>query len=130
VNTDRQRARMARAIRVMPITVSSAPVRNHHRIGLGRARLVKAREPCRSAGPPGGLQTIKLRRCDRILITASYPAGRPTPLVLGADPIVRSPFFRPETVVPRRRPTGHRAYAHREDTPRRGREGNPCPTRR
>src|SRR5580700_8038174 len=76
-NTDPLRARMVRARRVIPMTASSAPVRNHHRIRLGRVSRVTAGTPYRSAGPPDGLQTIRLRRCDRIFIT-SLPSHRKT----------------------------------------------------
>ena len=71
---DPRRARTVRASRVIPMTASSIPVRNHRRIGLGRASRVKAGKPYLSVRPPGEVQIIKLRRCDRILITASYRA--------------------------------------------------------
>jgi len=94
VNPDRQRARKTPASRLMPMAVSSVPVRNHHRIGLGRASLMKAGAPYRSADLPGGFQTIRLRRCDRILITAPYTSGRPREAHGSAcTQIVRSPLF-------------------------------------
>ena len=90
VNPDRQRARKTPASRLMPMAVSSAPVRNHLRIGLGRASLVKAGAPYRS----GGFQSIRLRRWDRILIAASYTSGRPRAAwSYACTQIVRSPLF-------------------------------------
>src|SRR5262249_788502 len=78
-NMGRQRVRTVRENLLMPMTESTMPAWSHHRIGLRREMRVRLKAPYSLPGPAARCPTTKFRRCERILITAPYPAGRPAP---------------------------------------------------
>jgi hypothetical protein len=70
-NMGRQRVRVVRASRLMPMTEITMPVWSHHRIRLRRVMRVKLSARYRSADLADDLQTAGLRRCERIRLAAS-----------------------------------------------------------
>ena len=65
-----QRGRTARASRIRPMPMSSAPIRIHLRIRLVRVSLSFG-APSQTAEPPDGVHTTRFRRCARSLMVAS-----------------------------------------------------------